>query len=116
MWNDRRTDTTPFLIGYEKLLLSYATDYEQVNHKGIDAAALRDFFRADPFKKTVPNCQHFDLPALTGRLLSSSYVPEAGQPHYDEMLEALKKLFDDHRQAGLVTFAYDTILYFSHLH
>src|SRR5438874_8595361 len=55
VWNDRRTDSTPFLKDYEQLLLSCSTDYEQVNHKRIDDAALRDFFQADPFKRTIPN-------------------------------------------------------------
>jgi len=115
LWNDRRTDSTRFLADYERLLLNYSTDYEQVNHKRIDDAVLRDFFQADPVKTTLPNYQHFDFPSLQGRLLSSSYVPEAGQPRYHEMLAALRKLFDAHEQQGRVTVEYDTLLYFGHL-
>ena len=112
VWNDRRTDTTPFLADYERLLLRYATDYEQVNHKRMDAPVLRQFFGAEPALCSFPNYQEFDLASLTGRLLSSSYVPEAGQPHHAEMLDALKSLFDQRQKGGLVTFDYDTLLYF----
>ena len=33
LWNERSTDTTPFLRSYEDLLLAYGTDYEQVRHE-----------------------------------------------------------------------------------
>jgi len=52
VWNDRRTDSTPFLADYEDLLQRYGTDYRQVDHKQIDAAVLREFYRMDPIKKS----------------------------------------------------------------
>src|SRR6266542_3498646 len=115
VWNDRRTDSTPFLAAYEKLLREHGTDYDQVNHKRIDTAVLRKFFRAEPGVKTFPNHQHFDLVSLTGRLLSSSYVPEAGQPGHVVMLAALKSLFNAHQKDGRVTFEYDTVAYYGPL-
>jgi SAM-dependent methyltransferase len=33
VWNDRRVDATPFLRDYEELLQTYATDYNEINHK-----------------------------------------------------------------------------------
>jgi hypothetical protein len=65
--------------------------------------------------KPFPNHQHFDLVSLTGRLLSSSYVPEAGQPRHEEMLAALNGLFEAHQKEGHVTFDYDTVSYYGHL-
>jgi SAM-dependent methyltransferase len=115
VWNDRHTDTTPFLIAYEQLLRDFGTDYDQVNHKRVDVAVIREFFRAEPGLKVLPNHQHFDFLALKGRLLSSSYVPEAGRPGYEEMLVALKSLFDSHQQNGKVTFDYDTLVYYGRL-
>jgi SAM-dependent methyltransferase len=115
VWNDRRTESTAFLKAYEQLLLSYGTDYERVNHKRVDAATLREFFGTDPARQTFPNYQHFDFAAVQGRLLSSSYVPEAGEPRYEEMLAALGGLFDRHQQAGKVTFEYDTVIYYGRL-
>jgi SAM-dependent methyltransferase len=115
VWNDRRTESTAFLKAYEQLLLAYGTDYEQVNHKRVDAPVLREFFGTDPARQTFPNYQHFDFAAVQGRLLSSSYVPEAGEPRYEEMLAALRSLFADHQREGRVTFEYDTVVYYGRL-
>jgi SAM-dependent methyltransferase len=115
IWNDRHTDRTPFLADYEHLLHTYATDYKEVNHKRIDAALLQEFFGAKPNSATFPNFQHFDFAGLKGRLLSSSYAPEAGQPKHEEMLVALRKLFDTHQRNGQITFEYDTAVYYGRL-
>jgi SAM-dependent methyltransferase len=112
VWNDRRTEASPFLMAYEQLLLAHATDYEQVNHKRIDAAVMSEFFGAEPARRIFPNYQHFDLASLRGRLLSSSYVPEAGQPGHGEMIEALGRVFESQQKAGRVTFEYDTVVYY----
>jgi SAM-dependent methyltransferase len=111
VWNDRRTDATPFLAEYERLLETYATDYKEVNHRRIDSAALKKFFGAKPNRASFPNFQHFDFAGLKGRLLSSSYAPAAGQPKHEDMLAAIKKLFDIHQQNGQVTFEYNTIVF-----
>jgi len=115
VWNDRRIDSTPFLAAYEQLLVNYGTDYQQVDHKQIDFAVLREFFKGEPSTKTFPNYQHLDFEGLKGRLLSSSYVPEAGQPRHGEMLEALGKLFESHQSDGRITFEYDTLVYYGRL-
>jgi SAM-dependent methyltransferase len=115
IWNDRRTDATPFLIAYEKLLRDFATDYEQVNHRNIDLPVLREFFGGEPKLKTFPYSQRFDFPGLKGRLLSSSYAPDQGQPKHEEMLQRLREIFEAHQQAGEVAFDYDTLVYHGRL-
>jgi len=115
VWNDRRTVSTPFLAEYEQLLRVYGTDYANVDHKQIDSGVLRDFFGEDPIKKSFPTFQQFDLPSLNGRLLSSSYVPDIGQPRHAQMMEALQTLFAKHQAGGRVVFEYDTLLYYSRL-
>ena len=115
IWNERRTDATPFLAAYEKLLRDFATDYVQVNHRNIDSASLCDFFRAEPELKRFPYVQYFDLEGLTGRLLSSSYAPERGQPKHEAMLARLQQVFDTHQKGGQVAFDYDTLVYFGRL-
>lgn len=115
VWNDRRTQSTPFLAEYEQLLREFATDYQQVDHKRIDDAVLREFLGAEPRRASFPNYQYFGFAGLRGRLLSSSYVPEAGQPHYEEMLEALKHLFDERQRNGQVTVEYDTVVFYGRL-
>ena len=115
IWNDRRTDSTPFLVAYEALLREFATDYEQVNHRNIDAEMLRQFFRAEPKLKKFLYVQHFDFAGLKGRLLSSSYAPELGQPKYDAMKARLRQIFDAHQKGGQVAFNYDTLVYYGQL-
>ncbi|MBN1891021.1 MAG: class I SAM-dependent methyltransferase [Thermoflexales bacterium] len=121
VWNDRQTDTTPFLRAYEQLLARYGTDYRQVDHKQIDEQALRDFYGTGTgiimpaiASKTWPNAQAFDYEGLKGRLLSSSYTPQAGQPDFEPMLAALSEVFQRYQRDGRVSFDYTTIMYYGH--
>jgi SAM-dependent methyltransferase len=110
-WNTRRTDDTPFASAYERLLLRFGTDYREVDHRNVDATVLGRFF-AGPYRRNVfANSQTFDLDGLTGRLLSSSYVPPPGHPDHAPMLEALAAIFAKHAEGGRVRFSYDTELY-----
>lgn len=115
IWNDRRTEATPFLAGYETLLRDFATDYEQVNHRNIDTEMLRQFFRAQPKLKSFPYTQRFDFEGLKGRLHSSSYAPEQGQPKHDAMVARLRQIFAAHQQGDQVAFVYDTVVYYGKL-
>jgi ubiquinone/menaquinone biosynthesis C-methylase UbiE len=111
IWNDRRTDSTPFLVAYEQLLETYGTDYGQVNHKQIDKTILDNFFDLDCQEVNFYNFQNFDFEALKGRLLSSSYTPEAEDPRYEEMLSKLRTIFDMYQIDKNVVFEYDTKIY-----
>src|SRR5207249_276970 len=59
--------------------------------------------------------QVVDYAGLRGRLLSSSYVPLAGQPKYEPMLAELRRVFDLHQRSGQVTIEYDTKVYYGRL-
>ena len=113
-WNSRRTDS-PFLEAYEEMLLEYATDYQDINHRNIGPAQLRAFFGGEYQSRVFPSEQPFDFEGLRGRLLSSSYAPAAGQPGHVPMLERLREIFDAHQQGGRVSFLYDTELYFGQI-
>lgn len=116
IWNDRSTSATPFLKAYEDLLATYATDYAAVNHKQIDAGVIGSFFGGSGFKHAIfPNEQVFDFEGLKGRLLSSSYAPEAGHPKHTPMLNTLRAIFDEHQTNGNVAFEYDTAVYYGQL-
>ncbi|HUA67367.1 MAG TPA: hypothetical protein VMA13_02360, partial [Candidatus Saccharimonadales bacterium] len=115
IWNDREL-TSPFARAYEHLLRTYGTDYEDVNHKHIDAKVIGPFFASNGYEQaSFPNQQLFDLEGLKGRLLSSSYAPEPGHPKYAPMLEALNSLFSEHQTDGNVIFEYDTVVYYGQL-
>jgi SAM-dependent methyltransferase len=112
IWNERRTDSSPFLKGYEECLRMWSVDYSAVDHKQIDAGVIGAFFAPDTFKLAkFANRQVFDFEGLKGRLLSSSYAPEPGHPRHEPMLRELSALFHDHQQRGEVAFDYDTLVY-----
>ncbi len=117
VWNERRVDATPFLVAYERLLLAFGTDYAQVGHRdATDDAALERFFAPNGYRRaTFENRQMFDYEGLEGRLLSSSYAPEAGQPGHDAMLDELRALFDKYQEDGTIAFAYDTSVYYGRI-
>jgi SAM-dependent methyltransferase len=116
IWNERLTDTSPFLRAYEDLLQQYAVDYKAVDHRNIDADAITTFFAPQPFMlRRFENRQIFDHDGLKGRLLSSSYAPETGHPKHQPMLDTLRALFDQHQVDGKIFFDYTTLLYLGRL-
>jgi ubiquinone/menaquinone biosynthesis C-methylase UbiE len=116
LWNERRTDTTPFLVDYEELLIRYGTDYGAVNHANVDDRIIGSFFAPGDYRlKIFDTRQAFDFESLKGRLLSSSYTPEEGHPDYNPMLEELERVFQRHAINGEVAFEYDTKIYYGQL-
>lgn len=115
IWNERQTDTTPFLRAYEKLLIEFGTDYQDVRHERT-TDAIDSFFAPSPFEKRVfAMQQEFDFEGVKGRLLSSSYAPAAGHPRHESMLRELRRIFDAYQLNGRVSFEYDTRVYYGRL-
>ena len=116
IWNDRRNDASRFLSAYEDLLQRWAVDYREVDHRRVDQATLAVYFAPGRFsERGLPNRQVFDYPALEGRLLSSSYTPEAGHPNYAPMLAGLASLFREFQEGGTVAFEYHCRVVFGRL-
>ena len=115
-WNERETESTPFLAAYEQLVRRFGTDYPKVDHRQITPEILGRFFGPQGFRsKRFPNSQSFDYAALEGRLLSSSYAPERGHPNHEPMLAELKKLFEAHQENGRIRFEYVTTMHYGRL-
>ena len=69
LWNERLTDSTPFLRDYENLLLTFGTDYQDVRHERT-TEVVNEFFDPIPFQeRAFPMQQEFDYAGLEGRLL-----------------------------------------------
>jgi ubiquinone/menaquinone biosynthesis C-methylase UbiE len=111
IWNNRKVDSSSFLVEYENLLINYCIDYQFVNHKNFNNEILKKFFVKYELK-TFPNWQVFDLKGLKGRLLSSSYAPMPDHPKFKLMIEKLEEIFIQNETRGKVKFEYDTELYF----
>jgi SAM-dependent methyltransferase len=107
VWNARRASGTPFVEAYERLLLEHGTDYREVGHRGVGRDRLTKFFGGSFEERRFDNAQRLDFAGLSARLLSSSYVPAAGQPGHDDMMVALRILFDEHTEDGAVEILYD---------
>jgi SAM-dependent methyltransferase len=116
VWNERRAGTTPFLEAYERLLRSYSSEYETLNHRQVDHATIAAFFAPGRFSiASFENRQVFDYQGVKGRLLSSSYTPEPGHPQHQPMLDELAAIVEAHQVDGTVAFEYDTNVYFGQL-
>jgi SAM-dependent methyltransferase len=115
IWNERRLNSTAFLRAYEDLLLRYGTDYEKVRHEKV-TGEIADFFAPQSFElQTLENAQLFDFESLKGRLLSSSYAPDQGHPNFGPMLDELERVFQANEQDGIVSFEYETKVYYGRL-
>jgi SAM-dependent methyltransferase len=115
LWNERETDTTPFLRDYEQLLLTYGTDYAEVRHERT-TDRVNEFFDPRPFEQRVFALrQEFDYAGLEGRLLSSSYAPGPGHPQHLPMLHDLHGIFEKYAAGGRVSCDYKTRVYFGKL-
>jgi SAM-dependent methyltransferase len=115
VFNDRQVKGSAFADDYEELVVKYGTDYSAVKRLG-------RIFEGDEFfapfkceKRVLPNHQDLDYPGLEGRLLSSSYAPQRGDPSCEQMLVDLRHMFDKHQHGGLVRMEYDTNIYFGKL-
>ncbi len=116
IWNERRRNATPFSEAYEKLLLTYAIDYASVDHRLVTDEVIAAFFRPGTFKlKVFESSQPQDFQGCQGRLLSASYTPQADHPNYEPMLAELRSIFDAYQVNGMVSFEYDTKVYYGQL-
>lgn len=112
VWNERRTGPSPFLHAYEELLLTYGTDYQTVRHDRLEGA-VHEFFDPHPYReREFETSQELDYAALEGRLMSSSYTPEADHRNYRPMLDRLRQIFDSYQTGGGVELKYRTRMYY----
>jgi hypothetical protein len=92
--------------------MEMAPDYQNVRHRQVGFAAIRSFFAPGEVQLRIfPNDQILDREEFLGRLLSSSYVPNVGQPGHREIVEAAGKIFDTHNIGGKIRFDYETKIY-----
>lgn len=115
LWNERRLDSTPFLRDYENLVLTYGTDYQDIRHEHT-TSNMGAFFAPSDFEVSVFELrQELDYMALKGRLLSSSYAPQPGDPKHEPMLNELRQIFERDQQDGHIYFDYDTRVFYGRI-
>ena len=115
IWNQRKE--SPFNDDYEAMLHLFAREYAHVNER--DRAAepkLRAFFAPSvPELARFDHEQLFDEQGLRGRLMSSSYAPQAVDPMHAPMMQRLTEIFAKHASGGRVAFPYETVVWYGHL-
>ncbi len=112
IWNERRTDSSGFLRGYESLLQQYSPEYPVASIQHEADTSLRTFFGDAGFALAqFDNEQVFDYESLRGRALSSSYFPREGHANHAPLLAELEALFAVEQRDGHVVFEYDTHVY-----
>lgn len=115
MWNSR-DENDPFQQDYEQMLLRFGTDYVEVRHTNLEDENIGAFFGPQGcVKRTFRNSQTVDLQGLTGRVMSSSYLPVPGDPNYEPMVAALGELFLRHEVDGRLAFNYHTDVFYGRL-
>ncbi|WP_222166460.1 class I SAM-dependent methyltransferase [Edaphocola aurantiacus] len=115
IWNERLIQSR-FEQAYDELILRYAIDYVQVQHRNIEYADIKMFF-APGFcvQHEFTNQQIFDFEGLKGRLLSSSYMPKAGHQAYAAMIAELEQLFEQYQEGNTIQISYTTKIYIGRL-
>jgi SAM-dependent methyltransferase len=107
IWNDRDLTATPFLAGYEALLVEFGNEYQAIRyrHQGTDAIPVY-------FDGRVPTLAEFrhqrrlDWSMLAALAGSASYLPAQGQPRHAELKAALRALFEAHAEGGTIEIRY----------
>jgi SAM-dependent methyltransferase len=115
IWNERPVEAVPLLDEYDALLRRHAPEYDRVRDMRADEGKMREFFGHRPETAAFGNRQSFDYAGLEGRLMSSSYAPEAGHPQHEPLIAGLRQLFERHNRAGKVLFPYRTLVFFGRL-
>lgn len=115
LWNERPPDASAFLSDYEALVRRHSPEYDQIVGSRADETQMREFLGGSMELATFPNQQVFDYEGLVGRLMSSSYAPEPGNPAHAPMLAELRQLFERHARDGQIVFPYVTLVYYAQL-
>jgi ubiquinone/menaquinone biosynthesis C-methylase UbiE len=116
LWNERLTDTTPFLLSFEALLRKFGTDYSRINESYPREEQMLAFFQTTAYgQQQLPNLQVFDFESLAGRVRSSSYMPAQDHPQFAPMMAELQNIFQAHQQDGSVRMEYLTRFYYGQL-
>jgi ubiquinone/menaquinone biosynthesis C-methylase UbiE len=111
IWNDRAPQD-PLMERYDELLTRFVPEYPNFSHRRVSAGDIEVFFAGGSFQLfTFSNDQSLTREEFLGRLISSSYVPLAGEPGHQELIEACNALFDQFAVNGSIRFLYETQVY-----
>jgi SAM-dependent methyltransferase len=113
VWNTPVSRGGGFGEGYEEVKARFGTDYRRVRQENLGVIGRLDGFYGNREwgRHINANNQDLDFDGLSGRLLSSSFVPARGHPDHAPMLEALRALFDRFQSGGKIRMEYETEMF-----
>jgi SAM-dependent methyltransferase len=116
IWNER-FDGTPFMREMGAMIDRYAAERDRdgaIREAG--KGRIAGFFAPQPYSvEEFPNRQTFHYEALLGRIVSSSYLPNEGDPDYPALASEVREIFERWQQEGSVEFEYRTRVYWGRL-
>ena len=116
IYNNRRMAGDSLHEGYERILVDFGNDYETVKHSHLTEDRIAAFFAPNAMHGAhFENSQQLTHEGLMGRILSSSYMPQVGQPRYEEMCSAAADLFARNEVSGKVRMDYDCVVFYGQL-
>ena len=115
VWNEREP-ARGFGPAYQEIVDRYKMEAVPVSHASVSAAALERFFApSTPVWMRLEHACYYDLEAITGRMVSSSYMPNTS-PRKETMIAALEKAFAAHAVHGRVELRYTAVMCCGRLH
>ncbi len=116
IWNDRKTEGSDFLSGYEALLRRFSPDYLEIRHRHERTDRIEQFFGHAPWQTLrTAHEDHLDLATLAERLNSASYVPAPGSAQHPRMMSELEALFVRTQREGRVAMSFETRIFFGEI-
>jgi hypothetical protein len=114
VWNERTSQDS--MEEYDRILLESAPEYGRVSRRDVTDADVAEFFAPDPVELFYfPHAQRLDKEGFLGRVLSSSYVPNIGQPGHEAIMTKMEAFFERHAESGWIDFPYQTRVYAAQL-
>lgn len=109
----QRSNSSPFLADYERLLLTYAKQHRIMKQR---KKRLQLLLKAASFEEqTIEDKRLVDFEGLLGQTLSYSVTPVKGHSEYGPMMDALRTLFEQYQRNGKVQFEYRTEVQYASL-
>lgn len=111
IWNKRMDERSPFMEAYNTFLENYSTDYNEINLRRINTAHFEQFYgHSDYQMHHLVHYQHFDLDGVMGRYLSCSYAYDAAHPKYDQAMQKLESIYQQHELDNHIKMWYKTAI------
>jgi SAM-dependent methyltransferase len=101
--NMRRRDDSPASKAYEKVLMEFGRDYEELHRRTRSVGEIALLFpKGEPVREEIYGAQTLTLEEFLGQTQSLSVTPMPGDDKYAGMQTALREFFGRFQEDGLL--------------